>query len=255
MFFYYCLSTGCGIKNSPQDNQIEEIIYSFRSYPDNNTITNGQVHKMSIDGSGVVNISNNDHFDSLPDVSHFDSKIVFISDRQTGNDANKIFIMNPDGGNAVEVPNTQSATNPKWSKGPFTFIGFRKLFTQSSEIYRVNPDGTQLVQITFPEFSESDNGGFDFLNEKFVVFSRHYGPSGNWDILMKYLWAQSEPIKLTDTDNIAEGVPVVSRDGKKLAFREIHVSQSPATEKIIIAEIIDYELNVLQTIELPDSKQ
>ncbi len=68
---------------------------------------------------------------------------------------------------------------------------------------------------------------------------------------MKYIWDNRPEVRLTNTPNQAETLPVVSHDGKMLAFRvslginqddQIHVARFTSATSITVMNVIDLNL-------------
>jgi Tol biopolymer transport system component/tRNA A-37 threonylcarbamoyl transferase component Bud32 len=102
---------------------------------------NEEIYIMDIDGSNLINLSNNDGNDSYPAFSPDGKRIAFASDRDWNDD---IYLMDSDGSKIIRL--TDSSVNdqePAWSPD-----GKQIAFTSGNDdpkIYKMNADGSQQV--------------------------------------------------------------------------------------------------------------
>jgi Tol biopolymer transport system component len=130
--------------------------------------------------------------------------------------------MDNDGSNAASVPNSGDPDYPRWSRGESgNFILF---YAPSfgdpapSRIHRINPDGSGRQQIMNPAATEEDCCA-DSIDDKHIVFVRRDRAAGyRSDLYLKYIEDNRPEVRLTNTPNEAEGSPVVSHDGKRVAY-------------------------------------
>lgn len=227
----------------------EDVVYVHTPYPFNGPSGNSQIYKMKSDGNNPINLSNNAYYDFSPDVRHNGQQIVFTTVR-SGPD--RLYIMDITGSNVVSVPNTQAADFPKWSREANPFIVFTyPAFSSTSAIYRIFPDGTGRTQVTFPGPNENDEIA-DVLDNKHIVFVRlDRANNFNRDLYVKYIWDNRPPVRLMNTPDRSETLPVISHDGQKLAFRvflgagqddQVHVARLNGTSSITLLNTIDLNL-------------
>ena len=205
-----------------------------------------QVYRMWVNGWLQKNISNRARNEYSPDVRHDGKKIVFL----TG--MNEIHIMNIEGNSVIAVPNAlQDAGAPRWSRGEtdyFILFSYPASFAQSS-IYRIAPDGSGLTKITNPSPTQKDELA-DSIDDKHIVFVR-YDSANNHDrdLYIKYIWDNRPEVRLTNTPNKSETLPVVSHDGKMLAYRV--VSETNQDDQVHVARFNSpTSITVLYTIDL-----
>ncbi len=223
----------------------DRVVYVHRPFPWSSEWGKNQIYAMDGDGGNPTNLSNNDHWDSSPDVDPTGQSIVFRSSRL----GPSIFTMDITGGNVTAVPNTQWGYLPKWNSQPGSSILYvYPGYTPDSAIWSILLDGTNRVQRTFPDSNHRDEYAVD-LNGKNIVFVRVDTTNWNRDLYLKYIWDNSPPVQLTNTVELSEVITVVSHCGDKIAYRvffgggrddEVHVANFAA----------DRTLNVLHTIDL-----
>lgn len=204
--------------------KLGEVVYQHKDFPSDTEGRNSQIFKMSSDGSGVVNLSNNDRDEFHPDVNGDGRKIIFA--RVEG-----LHVMDIDGTNVTAIPNTRGGVHPKWGPRADTTQGFiifvqqvsgsrSAIFLVAHDASQTNPlDGARKVQVTTPGDEESDEQA-DNVDGKHVVFSRlDRSDNLDRDLFIKYIWDDRPAQRLTNTPNESEGQPVISHDRRLIAFR------------------------------------
>ena len=185
-----------------------------RNYPEG-----AELYTSDLDGGNVVRLTNNKVYDAEVSVSPDGTKILFT--RQDENRNLDLWVMNIDGSNEHQV----TFTDQEQEGGSFYLADSETIiyraWLKSEEgkrgmamtIYTIKDDGTDLKQITFEEgtnwapFPTPDGKGFVFIK---VL------PPMNFEIY--YMNIESgEQIRLTYNDAF-DGFPVISPDGKTLAF-------------------------------------
>jgi hypothetical protein len=223
------------------------VLYTHRDMAgDSSTWGKYQIYRMWGNGWSKTNISNRNRNEQLADIRNDGLKIVFVT---TGN---TVEIMDRDGTNPVPFPNVPTdSAYPRWSVGE---IGYFILFAHPAShaqtaIWRVNEDGTELVQVTHPSATQADETA-SVIDDKFIIFSR-YDSANNHDrdLYLKYMWDDRPIVRLTNTQNISESLPVVSNNKQMVAYRAF---QSSAMDQIVVADIdrLNDTLNTISTISL-----
>jgi Tol biopolymer transport system component len=128
--------------------------------------------------------------------------------------------MDLDGSNVTNVPNTQAAGWAKWSRGPDPFIVLvYPASGTTSAIYHIRPDGSNRFQITTPGPNENDED-VDVVDDKWIVYTRlDRANQFKRDLYIKYIWDSRPPVRLTNTPGESAMQPVISHDGRKIAYR------------------------------------
>ncbi len=207
----------------------------------------GQIYKMRSNGSNQTNLSNSSDTDHFPDISPDGNKIVFSSFRDVGEN---IFIMGLDGQNIQQVTNGPlQRTNPRWAQSDliaFAYPAFRK----NTKIWTVRPDGSGLQQVTNPGANESDGSGHDFYNGgERIIFSRFDRTTQRRDLF--HIGSDGSGLqRLTNTADISEVLPVISHDGRLLAYRAFYHEQPPR-ETIRILNVAGWTLAHEITLPAP----
>lgn len=181
---------------------------------------NDQIFKMRANGASQSNISNNSFTDHWPDVSHDGKKIVFSSLRNGPGE--NIYTMNINGGNVQQLTTgSGQRTRPKWSGPPIDLIAFAYPSNQpNTQIWTIRTDGTGIRQVTNPGANESDDGGHDFYwGGKKIVFSRYNTGTKDRDLYSVYFDGTQDFKRITNTPDVSETLPAVSRNGRMLAYR------------------------------------
>jgi hypothetical protein len=220
---------------------VEVVVYNHQNYP---TVANwhDQIYKTNSDGTGVVNLSNNEKYERSPDVNHKTSKIVFNS---LGPSDTGLMTMDLNGNNRTLIPGTVNGSNPKWSRNGESFVVYTDLIANlNNSLHRVRLDGSENVEIV-----KAGEGNIirtaDVMDDNHIVFSReslNRPPRDNiprisqdGDIFIKDMRDNSEPVNLTNTPDLHEAYPVISHDGSLIAYTllnrinfqvvEIHVAR------------------------------
>ncbi|HID82127.1 MAG TPA: hypothetical protein EYH06_08510 [Chromatiales bacterium] len=204
----------------------------------------GQIYKMSKTGNNQTNVSNTSDTDHFPDISPAGDRIVFSSLRGPGEN---IFIMGLNGQNVQQVTSgTLQRTQPRWAQNDLIAFAY-PAYRQNTKIWTIKPDGTDLNQVTTPGPNESDGSGHDFYQGgNRIVFSRFDRTTQKRDLF--HIGSDGSGLQqLTNTAGISEVLPVVSHDGKLLAYRAFFHGQSKETIRVL--NIADW--NQTHEISLP----
>jgi Tol biopolymer transport system component len=189
-----------------------------------NGVTEAQIYRMRITGGSQVNISDNLFVDYSPDVCPDGKKIVFSSSRDDYRSSRDIYMMSTNGSDVRQLTwGMGRARDPKCSgQGLIAFAAPVRGFDR---IWTVRTDGTGLREVTNPGPNEKDVGCDFYDDGRRIVFVRVDEPTGRSD-LYSVSFDGSPPVqRLTNTPDISENFPVVSHDGRLLAY----VAYSPGT--------------------------
>jgi len=171
------------------------------------------------DGTGLVDVSNSDHFDTGPDFSPNARRIVFCSNREGDEFGGDIFVMKVDGNDLQRLTNFGSACNPSWAPS-----GQKIAFESGHEdpgfdIYVMNAGGGDVVNLTNVE--ASDGKPIWSPNGRQIAFSSDRGrevPFSAFDIFV--MDADGGNVRrLTEAPDGGFDLPWSwSRNGKQIAF-------------------------------------
>ncbi len=165
-----------------------------------------EIYVMNGDGSGVVQLTDNDSFELSPDWSPDGKRIVFTSDRDNDVEIYDIYVMNADGSGVEQLTDGCSDRDPAWSPD-----GERIAYTSRGDIHVMDADGSDVVQLTGTP-RESCAG----------VFRSRY--PDRWDYYYRNADGSVAPEPFTDFESMfdwvvgADWYPVWSPDGGRIAF-------------------------------------
>src|SRR5512136_2123780 len=180
-----------------------------------------QIYSMAGNGLSQQNLSNNSAYEQFPDISPDATKIVFSSFRNAPGE--NIYIMGLDGQNVQQVTaGIGQRTRPRWA--PNGLIAFtHPAYTQGARIWTIRSDGSGLAAVTSPGPNESDDNGHDFYDAgRMIVFSRYDGATKKRDLYATKSDGTGAAQQITNTPELSEVAPVVSHDGRLLAYRAFY---------------------------------
>ena len=192
----------------------------------------GQIYSMDEGGSFQTNLSGNNYTEHFPDISPDGKWIVFSSFRNPPGE--NIYIMDLEGKNVRQVTTgTRQRIMPRWSPRD-TIAYVYPAYTGNAEIWTVRSDGTEIRQVTTPGQGESDDGGHDFYDGgQMLVFSRHDRSTGERNLYTVAADGSGMLKRITDTPFLSEVIPVVSHDGKLLAYRAFYHEDRRDTLRVL----------------------
>ncbi len=171
-------------------------------------VSDSDIYVINADGSGVVQLTDNEFADWEPVWSPDGNRIAFRSNRDG---PWYIYVMNADGSDVLRLTD-YDAFQPSWSPdgSRIAFISDRD---GNHEIYVANADGSGVVQLT-------DNYSID-VKPAWAPDGRHIAfvsdRDGDYDI---YVMSSdgSSSVQLTDNDS-EDSDPAWSPDGHRIAFK------------------------------------
>ena len=177
-----------------------------------------QIYSMAGNGFNPRNLSNSSAYEHFPDISPDGTKIIFSSLRNLPGE--NIYIMDLDGQNVQQVTTgTGQRTRPRWA--PNGLIAFaHPSYTAGARIWTIRSDGSGLAAATGPGPNESDDNGHDFYDAgRMIVFSRYVSTTQRRDLYATKSDGTGAPQQITSTPDVSEVAPVVSHNGRLLAYR------------------------------------
>lgn len=224
----------------------EVIVYTHSQFPASSDF-NWQIFKVKSDGTGAVNLSNNEEFEKDPDVNHATKRIVFAASGPAG--VAGLTIMDLDGNNRTVIPGTAPGSHPRWSRGGESFVIYMSLGgNPNNALFRVRPDGSENVEI----FRAS--GGLiirtaDLIDNDHVVFDQDSGIFDG-ELFIKDLRDDGEAINVTKTPKLHESYPVVSHDGTMIAYQVDNPNDTQGMEIHVARIILPFTLQELHVFRL-----
>ena len=171
---------------------------------------NEDIYSMNLDGSELTRLTDHPGRDIYPAVSPDGKKIVYTSDIDG---TWQLMVMNWDGTEKTRLTyNPWRSGSSSWSfDGRFIFFG---IFQDGDwEIYRINSDGSSMKRLTFNPSAYDWHPSSHPFQYKIIYES---GTVGNEDIyFMDY---DGKNIKIVSGISMRKRVPVISVDGKIIAF-------------------------------------
>ncbi|MBX3014545.1 MAG: PD40 domain-containing protein [Caldilineaceae bacterium] len=160
---------------------------------------NQEIYRVNVDGTGLVNLTNNDANDSAPSLSPDGNTIAFVSDRP-GYPA--LHFMNADGSNVLQMLGEEwRGIWPRWSPDGSKLV-FASDHEGFSTLYLLGKDGSAPQRITTDSGDHIEPYWVD--NER-LIFVTGYGVS--WDLYLINIDG-SNLVQLTNTHEISERYPV-----------------------------------------------
>ena len=165
-----------------------------------------EIYVMNADGSGAVQLTDNDSLDLFPAWSPDRKRILFSSDRDNDVESYDIYVMNADGSEVEQLTNGCSNYRPAWSPD-----GDRIAYVSRADIYVMDADGSDVVQLTGTP-RESCAHVFISYRDHAHYYRNEDGsvePFTDWESLNPY-GTDADPAWSPDGDRIAF---VSGRDG------------------------------------------
>ena len=178
---------------------------------------NSEIFLLDINGRNLIRLTENNYWDLYPTWSPDDSKIAFLSFRESNLD---IYMMNSDGTDQSKFYDSGS------HDADIHWIDNTIVFTSESKIWKINDDGKNPSIITNPpNAGEWGNANLPFgdydpnihPDGTMIIFERlenDTSPHGNYNIF-KVKMDGSDETRLTD-NYYTQGFPTWSNSGEKI---------------------------------------
>lgn len=205
------------IQSMRLNNRGDTIVFSQKMDGDANE--HFEINTIGVDGANFKRLTGNALWDLYPAWSPDDSRIAFLSWRETDLD---IYVMNADGSNARLLFNSGS------HDADIDWVGDRIVFTSNSRIWTIKSDGSGAIQITNPpkagEWGQANLPFGDYdprlsPDGTRIVFERLEGdtnPQGNYNLYLVNVDGSGET-RLTQ-DGASQGLAGWSHAGDRIVY-------------------------------------
>jgi TolB protein len=205
---------------------------------------------VNVDGTGLLNLTNNHANNYDVSWSPDGTKILFESDMDGDYE---IFVIESDGNNLRQLTeNDQDDSNPIWSPD-----GSRILFSSrrdgSRDLYIMDKDGNNVEQITNDSFYERD---YSWSNEgNFIAYTSNINLSDPEVLIMEP--DGSNVIRLTD-NSTTDYYPVWTSDDSAIIYISRSVGNNPTgfiyVYDFVIKEsrlLVEFEVSIISNYWMP----
>jgi len=214
----------------------------------------GEIFVMDLDGSNLVNLTNNGSHDAAPAWSPDGTKIAFYATRD-GN--GEIYVMDADGSNPTRLTNQPAVDYaPEWSPDGLRIV-YQSDVDGDREIFVMDADGSNKTQLTFNAAHDSEPAWSP--DGAMIAFASEQ--DGNGEI---YVMSPdgSSVVRLTN-NGATDGGVTWSPDSGRIAFHserdgnpEIYVMDADGSNQVrlTVNAVLDQSpvWSPLQAIEIPD---
>jgi Tol biopolymer transport system component len=218
LFLASCTSPNPQAPGSPSGSKSDVIVFS--AWQATSSIPNYEIYSMNVDGTGRVNLTNNEANDTYPAYSPDGKQIAFCSNR---NGQSELFLMNEDGSNQHLLTNQVSdCGDPSWSVPVWSPDG--KWIGITSTTGGTNPNGKMDIFIVRSDASHMynltndpayDSGLSWSPDSKQIAFASDR--NGNFELYVVDI--DGKNLTQLTNDSAVDGQPVWSPDGKTLIFK------------------------------------
>ena len=202
-----------------------------------------QIYKMTAYGTDEINMTQSNFHSSLPDVSPDGTTLAFASEDDSPPGASEnIYLMSVDGGERSQLTvGVFQKFFPRWGlKGYSDQIVFSQIRSNFTfRLYLVSTDGGMRM-LTDPAQDVSDVGGDIYFSQREetyrVVFVRKYPYPKPGSDLFSIRVDGTGIEQITNTPEVDEDQPVVSLDGRLLAYRAMHTVATADNIRILTVD-------------------
>lgn len=208
---------------------------------------NPQLYTMRADGTEQLNLSQTEFNSSFPDVSSDGSTVAFSSGVIAGGAVNNVYLMPVSGGARAQL--TTGAFQkwvPRWGLREYAdrIVYSESGTTGTRSLHIVSTDGAaQLLTNSGTDFSDTyADIYYSALDGKYkVIFSHLNVLTGRSRLFTINVDGSNQPEQLTKDIHDDEDMPVVSHDGRMVAYRAYSYSSDTPFEAIRVISIDNWQ--------------
>ena len=206
-----------------------------------------QLYTMRADGTEQVNLSQTEFNSSFPDASPDGSTVAFSSGVIAGGGVHNVYLMPASGGARTQL--TTGAFQkwaPRWGLREYAnrIVYSESGTTGTRRLYLVSTDGAAQV-LTNPGTDFSDTYADIYcsaLDDKYkVIFSRLNVLTGRSRLFTINVDGSNQPGQLTKDIHDDEDMPVVSHDGRMVAYHAYSYSSDAPFEAVRVMSIDNWQ--------------
>lgn len=206
-----------------------------------------QVYKMQADGTGQANLSQTESFSSFPDPSADGARIAFTSGTGIGAAAVNIYLMPASGGERSQL--TAGAFQnwtPRWGLNEYAnrIVYSATGASGTDKLYIVNTAGAaHLLTNPGPDFSDRFPDIYYSLahNKYRIIFSRQHVTAGRARLFTIDADGTGEAEMVTKDRDDNEDMPVVSHDGRFVAYKAIPIMPDTFMEAVRVMSVDNWQ--------------
>ncbi len=232
---------------------------AFSAWKADTAIPNNEIFSMNLDGTGLVDLTNNDASDTYPAYSPDGKQIAFCSDRAG---KSELYIMNEDGTNQHRITDQiPDCGNPSWSVPVWSpddkWIGIPSTASQAAnnqkmDIFLLKSDESKMYNLTNNAASE---GSFSWSpDSQQIAFASNR--DGNYEIYT--VGIDGRNLTRLTNNSTTDSLPAWSPDGQRIAYTsnwqgalEIYVMNTDGSNQVRLTSDISASTNPVWS---PDGK-
>jgi len=217
-----------------------------------------QIYRMRADGTQEVNVTQSVYSSSFPDVSPDGATIAFSSGTIAGGSVDNVYLIPVNGGERTQLSTgIYQKFCPRWGLNEY---GNRIVYTQLgpagvNRLYIVDTNGAaQLLTNPGPDYSDTTADIYYSVRDSRykVIFSRTHVTTNRKRLFFINADGTGEAGMMTKDIHDDEDLPVVSHDGRLVAYRASRFSADTVFEAVRIMTVDDWRLVSEIKLRIPD---